>query len=84
MEMTKIDKTVLLVPEIINHFELEEVIDCYKETKKRKRGFGYFLSMVSDVRWGGDGYQWFYVNHLEDDEITVLFDYYKQKQAEGE
>lgn len=55
--MTKIDKTLLLVPEIINRFEPEEVVDYYKETKKRKRGFGYFLSMVADVRWGGDGYQ---------------------------
>lgn len=84
MKMTKIDKAVLLVPEIINHFEPEEVIDCYKETKKRKRGFAYFLSMAADVRWDGDGHQGFDVDDLEDDEITVLFDYYKQKQAEGD
>lgn len=84
MEMTKKDKDLLYVPEIVNRYEPEDVIDCYKETKKRKRGFGYFLSMVADVRWDGDGYQGFDVDDLEDDEITVLFDYYKQKQVEGE
>lgn len=84
MEMTKIDKAMLLVPEIVNWYEPEEVIECYKETKKRKRGFGYFLLMTVDVRYDDDGYQGFDVDDLTDDEITVLLDYYKQKQAEGD
>ena len=29
--MTTIDKAMLLVPEIINRFKPEEVIDCYKQ-----------------------------------------------------
>lgn len=31
MEMTKIDKTMLLVPEIVNRYEPEDVVDCYKQ-----------------------------------------------------
>lgn len=76
------DKALKMLDAIRNRFNSAEVLDCYKSTKRRKRGFGYFLTMVADVGYDEEGYQGFDVDDLTDDEITVLFNFYKQKQAE--